>query len=85
MYNGNFLHNLIYGLNGVGKTTLLEAIFLVAFGKSFLNRKKADMVNHNANEFIIRLTCAHSHGFNQVSACYHNRFSPQFSSIYHQD
>jgi DNA replication and repair protein RecF len=67
--------NLIYGLNGVGKTSLLEAIFLLAFGKSFLNRKKSDLVNHNSNEFLIRLTCAHPHGFSQVAASYHNRFS----------
>ena len=67
--------NLIYGLNSVGKTSLLEAIFLLAFGKSFLNRKKSDLVNHDSNEFIIRLTCAHPHGFSQVSACYDNRFS----------
>lgn len=66
--------NLIYGLNGVGKTSLLEAIFLLAFGKSFINRKKSDLVNHNSSEFIIRLTCSHSHGFSQVSACYDNRF-----------
>ena len=66
--------NLIYGLNGVGKTSLLEAIFLLAFGKSFLNRKKSDLVNQDANEFILRLTCAHPHGFCQVSASYDNRF-----------
>jgi DNA replication and repair protein RecF len=67
--------NLIYGLNGVGKTSILEAIFLIAFGKSFLNRKKSDLVNHNSNEFIIRLTCSHYHGFNKLSACYQDRFS----------
>ncbi|MGD2091987.1 MAG: DNA replication and repair protein RecF [Candidatus Aminicenantes bacterium] len=67
--------NLIYGLNGVGKTSLLEAIFLLAFGKSFLNRKKSDLVNHNSNEFLIRLTCAHPHGFSHLSASFHNRFS----------
>jgi len=67
--------NLIYGLNGAGKTSLLEAIFLLAFGKSFLNRKKSDLVNQDADEFILRLTCAHPHGFILVSACYHNHFS----------
>jgi DNA replication and repair protein RecF len=67
--------NLIYGFNGVGKTSLLEAIFLLAFGKSFLNRKKSDLVNHNSNEFNIRLNCHQAHGFSQVAASYHNRFS----------
>jgi DNA replication and repair protein RecF len=67
--------NLIYGLNGVGKTSLLEAIFLLSFGKSFLDRKKSNLVNHDADEFILRLTCSHPHGLSQLSACYHNRFS----------
>jgi len=67
--------NLIYGLNGAGKTSLLEAIFLLAFGKSFLNRKKSDLVNQDADEFIIRLTCDQPHGSSQVSACYDNHFS----------
>ncbi len=67
--------NLIYGLNGAGKTSLLEAIFLLAFGKSFQNRKKSDLLNQDAREFIIRLTCDHPYGFSQVSAFYDNHFS----------
>ncbi|UCH93213.1 MAG: DNA replication and repair protein RecF [Candidatus Aminicenantes bacterium] len=67
--------NLIFGLNGVGKTSILEAIFLLGYGKSFLNRKKSDMVNHDFDEFIIRLTCTTSYGLNRVSARYDNRFS----------
>ena len=67
--------NLIHGVNGAGKTTILEAIFLLAFGKSFLNRNKADMVNTRAEEFNIRLTCVNSFGKNRVSARYHKGFS----------
>jgi DNA replication and repair protein RecF len=66
--------NLIHGVNGAGKTTILEAIFLLAFGKSFLNRSKAEMVNTHAQEFIIRLTSVNPHGKNQVSACYNKGF-----------
>ena len=48
--------NLIYGLNGAGKTSILEAIFLPGFGKSFLNVKKSEIVNDNSNFFSIRLS-----------------------------
>jgi DNA replication and repair protein RecF len=47
--------NLICGVNGAGKTSILEAIFLLAYGKSFLNRKKSEILNHNSDEFFLRL------------------------------
>lgn len=36
---------LIYGLNGIGKTNLLEAIAYFAFGKSFQNNKDIELIN----------------------------------------
>jgi DNA replication and repair protein RecF len=66
---------LIHGVNGAGKTTILEAIFLLAFGKSFLNRNKADMVNTRSREFFIRLTTVNSYGKNLVSARFNKGFS----------
>ncbi|HLP45119.1 MAG TPA: AAA family ATPase [Candidatus Kapabacteria bacterium] len=53
--------NLIYGLNGAGKTSILEAIFLPGFGKSFLNVKKSEIVNDHANFFSIRLSAVDHH------------------------
>lgn len=38
------LVNLIYGPNGSGKTSLLEAMHLVSFGKSFLTPKAGDLL-----------------------------------------
>ena len=67
--------NLIYGQNGAGKTSLLEAVFLLAFAKSFLNRKKSDLVNHGRDEFIIRLQCSSRCGTSLVSAHYDNRLT----------
>ena len=67
--------NLIHGVNGAGKTTILEAIFLLGFGKSFLNRTKADMVNTHWHEFMIHLTCWNFFGKNRVSARFNNGFS----------
>lgn len=50
--------NLIHGLNGAGKTSILEAIFLPGFGKSFLNVKKSEIVNDNSKFFSTRLCAA---------------------------
>ena len=54
---------------------MLEAIFLLGFGKSFLNRKKAEMVNDNSQEFIIHLDTDGPAGKNRITAHYNNRFS----------
>jgi len=62
-------------MNGTGKTSILEAIFLPAFGKSFLSRKKAEMINTGSDEFIIRMTSVNSNGANRLAAGYKNRLS----------
>ena len=67
--------NLIHGRNGTGKTSILEAIFLLAFGKSFLNRKKTEMVNINSDQFFIRLNSINPYGTNRVAAGYKNRLT----------
>jgi len=46
--------NLIYGNNGVGKTSVLEALFILGFRKSFLNVKIKDTLNYNKNDYIIK-------------------------------
>lgn len=47
--------NLIFGSNGAGKTSILEAIFFLGFGKSFLNVKRSEVLNREADEFHIRM------------------------------
>ena len=39
--------NIIYGDNAQGKTNILEAIFLSAFGKSFRTSKDKELINKN--------------------------------------
>ncbi|MDQ1352402.1 MAG: replication and repair protein RecF, partial [Acidobacteriota bacterium] len=51
---------LIHGLNGAGKTSILEAIFLPGFGKSFLNVKKSEIVNDSSDYFSIQLCTVNS-------------------------
>jgi DNA replication and repair protein RecF len=67
--------NLVYGLNGVGKTTILEAIFITGFGKSFLNVKKSDLINYKKDSFLINLSCRNVFGGYKISAFYNSKFS----------
>lgn len=45
--------NFIYGLNGSGKSALLEAIFLVGRVKSFRSGNLSKVINYNAKEFVV--------------------------------
>lgn len=65
--------NLIHGENGTGKTTVLEAIFIPAFGKSFLNIKKSELVSYGEDKFFLDLTCKTLHGANKIGAYFSNK------------
>lgn len=45
--------NLLIGENGAGKTSLLEALHLLASGHSFRTRKSRELINHNLPELSI--------------------------------
>ena len=45
--------NIIYGANGSGKTSLLEAIYLLGRGRSFKHRDLRVVVNHQADELVV--------------------------------
>ena len=46
---------LILGSNGVGKTSILEAISIFSYGKGIRNAKFYDMINKNKKGFLIDL------------------------------
>lgn len=47
--------NIIYGNNAQGKTNLIEAIFLCAYGKSFRAKKEKELINFNKDNANIEI------------------------------
>lgn len=45
--------NLFYGMNGSGKTSLLEAIYFLSMGRSFRNRLLSRIIKYDANDFSL--------------------------------
>ena len=50
--------NLIYGPNGVGKTSILEALFLLTQGKSFRTKDLDHLVYQSADALVVHATLA---------------------------
>jgi len=46
--------NLFVGLNGHGKTNLMEALYVVCFSKSFRTHQLAECIRHGENTFRVR-------------------------------
>ena len=46
-------HNLIWGGNGSGKTSLLEAIFLLGRGRSFRTRNSERLIGHGKERLVV--------------------------------
>ena len=45
--------NCFVGANGIGKTNALDAIYHLAFGKSYFNPIALQNINHNADFFVV--------------------------------
>lgn len=45
--------NLIFGQNGSGKTSILEAIHLLGVGRSFRSHKHRSLINYHQSEFTV--------------------------------
>lgn len=45
--------NLFFGENGSGKTSVLEAINVLALGRSFRSHKHKPLINHHSDEFTV--------------------------------
>ena len=51
--NADPRHNLIYGANASGKTSILEAMAYLGRGKSFRGASISDLVQHGNREFVL--------------------------------
>ncbi len=51
--------NLLYGLNGQGKTNLLEAIYLFGYARSFRTSAPRDCIQHGRQECTLQTTVQH--------------------------
>ena len=50
----NHQFNYLFGANGAGKTTVLEAVHLLARGRSFRGRRIAPIIQHKARSLLVR-------------------------------
>ena len=55
--------NIIYGENAAGKTSLLEAIFYISYGRSFRSRQSRDLIQHENDklQLIAKFTNQQNH------------------------
>jgi DNA replication and repair protein RecF len=54
--------NMVYGANGSGKSSLLEAIYLLGMGRSFRARLVSRVIRHEANKLMVVGQIADEHG-----------------------
>ena len=45
---------MIWGENGSGKTSLLEAIYILSLGKSFKTHKQSTIIKNGFSDYLIR-------------------------------
>ncbi|MDH5391848.1 MAG: DNA replication/repair protein RecF [Gammaproteobacteria bacterium] len=65
--------NLIYGANASGKTSLLETIYFLSHGRSFLTPKIKDIMNVNADRMHIFSKLLTDHNTVMPAGILHNR------------
>jgi DNA replication and repair protein RecF len=74
------MKNLIHGVNGSGKTSIIEALYLLGFGKSFLPVSKQELVNYDSSGFFLHAEIANRSGENNLFASYDTKFKLQMNS-----
>lgn len=55
-------HNVLVGNNGAGKTSALEAIHLLGYGRSFRSRQPKDLITKNQSELVVSCSFVDSGG-----------------------
>ena len=60
--------NLIFGANGSGKTSVIEALYFLGFGKSFLSVNRRDLVHFGGDGFYLSSEVVDKSGENTITA-----------------
>jgi len=58
--------NLLFGCNGQGKTNLLEAIYLLGYGRSFRTSNPRECIRHQQDECVLEGRVEHGSGVREV-------------------
>lgn len=66
-YRFNNKINIFYGKNGVGKTSILEAINYLSSGKSFRKGNYKNLINYKAKDLTVYLQCMINNNLNTLS------------------
>ena len=59
---------VIWGENGSGKTSILEAIHLLSYGRSFRTRRQKEMINYSYDQLVVRGSFSLDDTKDQISA-----------------
>ncbi len=65
--------NYLYGANGAGKTAVLEAIYLLARGRSFRSHRVAPIIRHGETMLVVRGEIISGSGVRQTLAMSKNK------------
>lgn len=69
IYDLERVNNLV-GDNGSGKTSFLEAIYLMCTGVSFLTKATETIANHATNQFVVEGIQSRTKESNKILVCY---------------
>lgn len=71
--NVDSLDIIFLGINGQGKTNLLEAIYMLCYGSSFRTQNLKDVVSHEQKEMRISASIADSNfNFSKIEFIFQN-------------
>lgn len=65
--------NCFVGMNGAGKTNLLDAIYYLSFCKSYFNPADTQNIRHQADFFAIHGTFSRNHALTDTVSCIQKR------------
>jgi len=68
---------VIWGENGSGKTSILEAIHLLSYGRSFRTRRQKEMINYSHDQLVVRGAFSIDDTKDQISALLSKRKQQQ--------